>query len=184
MLLRKIINNLKYKNEYFDVLDEDGNVIGKESRETCHNGSKLLHPVIHVHIFNPDKKLLLQKRSKDKDIQPGKWDTSIGGHVMSGETTNNAIKREALEELGIKINFDKLIGIDKYISESDVEKEYVDSYAYFYDGRIKFQKSDIDEVCFFDLKELENLIEKNETTPNFVKEFHLLKKHKDNFFLF
>ena len=51
-----------------------GETIGKATRKECHSGSKQLHPVIHLHIFNDTGELYLQKRSMTKDIQPGKWD--------------------------------------------------------------------------------------------------------------
>ena len=65
------------QDELFPLVDEEGNVIGKATRKFCHGGTKPLHPVIHLHIFNSDGELYLQKRSKKKDIQPGKWDTAV-----------------------------------------------------------------------------------------------------------
>ena len=38
--------------ELFPIIDEQGHTIGKATRKECHNGSKLLHPVIHLQIFN------------------------------------------------------------------------------------------------------------------------------------
>ena len=168
--------------EWFDVVDEDNRVIGKATREQCHDGSKFLHPVVHVHIFNSEKKLLLQKRKLNKDIQPGKWDTSIGGHIQAGESLENAIKRESLEEAGITIELKKLIHIAKYVFESEIERELVFSYAYFYDGPITFQESEINEVRFFSYDKLKSLISQEETTPNFEKEFSLLNTAEQNFF--
>ena len=69
------------KDEWFPVVDATGLVLGKATRRECHNGSKKLHPVIHLHVFNEAGDLYLQKRSETKDIQPGKWDTAVGGHV-------------------------------------------------------------------------------------------------------
>lgn len=162
--------------EFFDIVDNNGKIIGKASRKECHNGSKLLHPVVHIHIVNSKKELLLQKRKMNKDIQPGKWDTSIGGHIVSGEFLNDAIKREANEELKINIKLNKLIKIDEYIYESEIEKEYVYSYAFNYSGKIIFQESEIDEVKFFSIKDLDELIKRKMVTPNFTNEFILLKK--------
>ena len=68
-------------SELFPIVDEEGHVIGKATRKECHGGSMLLHPVVHLHILNSNGDLYLQKRSVNKDIQPGKWDTSVGGHV-------------------------------------------------------------------------------------------------------
>ena len=79
--------------EMFPLVDEQGNIIGAATRGECHNGSKLLHPVIHLHVFNSKGELYLQKRPEWKDIQPGKWDTSVGGHVDLGESVEMALKR-------------------------------------------------------------------------------------------
>ena len=86
--------------EYFPLVDEDGNEIGLATRNECHSGTFLLHPVVHLHVINSDGALYLQKRADDKDIQPGKWDTSVGGHKAPGETIEQSLRREVSEELG------------------------------------------------------------------------------------
>jgi isopentenyldiphosphate isomerase len=71
--------------EWFPVVDEEGNEISIASRSVCHNGkSKLLHPVVHLHLLNGKGELYLQKRASTKDLLPGKWGTSIGGHINPG----------------------------------------------------------------------------------------------------
>ena len=87
--------------ELFPLVDEQGNVIGSATRRECHSGTMLLHPVVHLHVFNHAGELYLQKRSMNKDIQPGRWDTSVGGHVDYGESVEDALRREASEELGL-----------------------------------------------------------------------------------
>ena len=72
--------------ERFPLVDEEGTVVGVATRGACHNGSRLLHPVVHLHVFNAKGELYLQKRPEWKDIQPGKWDTAVGGHMDYGET--------------------------------------------------------------------------------------------------
>ena len=56
--------------EYFPVIDEDGNVIDRATRQECHNGSKILHAAVHLHVFNKEGDLYMQKRADWKDIQP------------------------------------------------------------------------------------------------------------------
>lgn len=82
------------KEERFPIVDEQGQVVGSATRGECHNGSRLLHPVVHLHVFNSRGELYLQKRPEWKDIQPGKWDTSVGGHMDYGETPEQALTRE------------------------------------------------------------------------------------------
>ena len=88
-------------DELFPLVDEAGNIIGSATRTECHSGSMLLHPVVHLHVVAPDGSIFLQKRSMNKDIQPGKWDTAVGGHIDLGECVGEALMREASEELGI-----------------------------------------------------------------------------------
>jgi isopentenyldiphosphate isomerase len=120
------------KEEIFPLVDHEGNVIGKATRGECHSGSKLLHPVVHLHVFNSKGQLYLQRRPDWKDIQPGKWDTAVGGHIDYGETPQDALRREVREELGIT-DFEPQ-AIDKYVFESAREKELVYVNRTIYDG--------------------------------------------------
>ena len=77
--------------------------------------------------------LLLQQRSLNKDVQPGKWDTSVAGHIDIGETPVEAALREALEEVGVK-GITPLF-ITKYIIETDQQSELSQCYYGIYDGK-------------------------------------------------
>ena len=156
--------------EYFPIVTEEGEVIGKASREECHSGTFLLHPVVHLHVFNSKGELYLQKRSLDKDIQAGKWDTSVGGHVDNDEEIEVALKREVREELSI-IEF-KYTFLSKYSYVSDREAELIYSYYTVYDGVIHPDPVEIAEGKFWDLKEIDNQIGKDVFTPNFENEFN------------
>ena len=155
--------------EFFPVVSKQGDVIGKASRKECHSGTFLLHPVIHLHVFNSAGELYLQKRAMDKDIQPGKWDTSVGGHVDYGEEIVVALKREVREELGITM-FDPIF-IRRYEFVSDREAELVHSYYTVYDGIIEPDPTEISEGKFWKLTEIENQLGKNVFTPNFESEW-------------
>lgn len=112
--------------EMFSIVDESGMIVGAATRGECHGGSKLLHPVVHLHVFNTKGDLYLQRRPEWKDIQPGKWDTAVGGHVDLGENVDIALKREAAEELNFE-DFDAQF-IKSYVFESARERELVNAF--------------------------------------------------------
>ena len=157
--------------EMFPLVDEEGNITGAATRGECHNGSKLLHPVVHLHVFNSQGELYLQKRPDWKDIQPGKWDTAVGGHVELGESVEMALKREAREELGITdFTPERLM---HYVFESAHEKELVFTHRTTYDGTVT-PSEELDGGRFWSLEEIRSNLGKEIFTPNFENEFRKL----------
>ena len=167
---------LKHRNEeWFPIVNEDGAVTGSAPRSVCHDGkSMLLHPVVHLHLFNKDGKLFLQKRSLQKDIQPGRWDTSVGGHLAPGQNVEDALKRETMEEIGIKDITPQFI--HRYVWESSRERELVFSFITVSEMVPEFDRNEIEEGCFWTLDEISKSIGKGIFTPNFEHEFGLLRQ--------
>ena len=152
----------------FPIVDEQGNVIGSATRGVCHDGSKLLHPVVHLHLFDSEGRIYLQQRPLWKDIQPGKWDTAVGGHVDYGETIEEALSREVHEELGIT-DFQPCF-LQQYVFESEREKELVHVFRTTYDGEI-LPSDELDGGRFWTMDEVRTAIGKETLTPNFEQEF-------------
>jgi len=174
-ITRNKLKTRKFKDEeWFPLVDEEGGVTGKAPRSVCHSGSKLLHPVVHVHIYNDKGQLFLQKRSTKKKIQPGKWDTAVGGHIAYGEDLETGLMREVEEEVGLKnLNYQY---ITKYIWESEIERELTHVFFAKKNGEIIVQPDEIDEGKFWTWKELQNNIGKGIFTPNLEHEFHQFSK--------
>lgn len=139
-------------DEYLEIVNEKGEIIGKELRSKVHSNPSLLHRVTHVLVFNSRGEVLLQKRSMRKDVAPGRWDTSVGGHVNAGETVEEAVLREMEEELGIKGIMPEFIY--SYIHSNNYESELVYSHHCLYEGKIKFNTDEIDEVRYWRLSEI------------------------------
>lgn len=162
------------QTEYFPIVDEKGNTIGKSTRQECHAGTFLLHPVVHLHVLNSKGELYLQKRSPDKDIQPNKWDTAVGGHVDYGESIETALLREAKEELNLSGFAPHFMFRYKFVSE--IEAELVHSYYALYDGEIIPDKKEISEGRFWNINEIKALLGKAVFTPNFENEFKMIEE--------
>lgn len=157
------------QQEIFPIVDEAGQVTGSATRGECHSGSKLLHPVVHLHVFNSKGEVYLQRRPEWKDIQPGKWDTAVGGHIDYGETPEVALCREVREELGIT-DFQPEF-VDKYVFESKRERELVYVHRTTYDGEICPSTEELDGGRFWTIQEIREAMGQGILTPNFESEF-------------
>lgn len=163
-------NNL----ELLPIVDEEGKIIGSATRGECHNGNKPLHPVVHMHILNTKGEMYLQRRPEWKEIQPGKWDTAVGGHVDFGEDITAALLRETCEEVGIT-DFEPVI-LTKYLFESERERELVYVYATVYSGEIA-PSEELDGGRFWSFQEIEETMGGGVLTPNFEQEFMKIKPY-------
>jgi isopentenyldiphosphate isomerase/intracellular septation protein A len=170
----KVKNNKYKKEEWLPLVDEKGTVIGQAPRSVVHSNKDLLHPVVHLHVINRRKQLFLQKRPASKLVQPGKWDTSVGGHVSVNQTIDAALFREAKEELGI-VDFTPVF-VCRYLWRSEIESELVFLYYTVYDGEIMCNAEEIDEGRFWNISEINRNLKTGTLTPNFEIEFGILKK--------
>lgn len=161
-------------SEWFPIVEPNGLVVGRATRTYCHSGAKPLHPVIHIHIIDRYSRIYLQKRSMRKDIQPGKWDTAVGGHVSYGEGIIEAAYREAFEELGL-IEFNPIM-LETYQFESEVEKEMVNVFAVVGTYELHPDHDEVDEGRWWELSDIDASLGKGVFTPNFESEFRMIRQ--------
>ena len=156
--------------ELFPEVDEAGNVVGQMSRAEAHDGTKRLHPVVHLHVFNSEGELYLQHRAKWKSVQPDKWDTATGGHVDLGEDVMTALAREVYEEIGLASDcyIPKLV--KTYIYENNIERELVYVFTTEYDGELFPSPTETQGGKLWPLSDIRAAIGKNILTPMFEKE--------------
>ncbi len=167
--LSSFVNMQDNQQEIFPIVDKTGKVIGSATRGECHSGSHLLHPVVHLHVFNSHGEVYLQKRPEWKDIQPGKWDTAVGGHIDYGETPEEALVREVREELGMTDFTPERVGL--YVFDSQRESELVYVHRTVYDGPVRPSADELDGGRFWSLDEIRSAIGNGILTPNFESEF-------------
>jgi len=163
------LNNPADIEEWLPLVNENGEVTGKALRSICHSGKEYLHPVVHLHVINSKGEIYLQKRPLNKIIQPGKWDTAVGGHISFGEDVKTSLQREAEEEIGIR-DFIPELAVE-YIWESSVEREFIYSFITEYDGLLTPDSTELDGGRFWSRSEIENNLGKGVFTPNFEEEY-------------
>jgi len=162
--------------EFFDIVDENDRVIGTAPRRECHGNPMLVHRAAHVLVFNRAGELLLQKRSPHKDIQPGKWDTSVGGHLDPGENYLEAAIREMSEELGLS----ELPLTFLYHSKirNEIESENIATYLTCHEGPFTFSQREIDSVRFWRQEEIDRGVGTGVFTPNFEEEWLMFQEFR------
>ena len=154
--------------ETFDVVDRSDKVIGRASREEVHRDG-LLHRSAHLLVFDGSGRALLQKRSMGKDRFPGRWDSSVSGHVDSGEGYDQCIVREAMEEIGIILEQtpERLFKIDA-CQETDQEFTWV--YRTDSEGPFAPDEEEISEIRWFTGDEISHLVKTDpeSVSPSFA----------------
>ena len=163
-------------DEFLDIVDQSDNVIGQSRRSDVHQRG-LLHRSIHLLVFNDSGELLMQKRSMKKDESPGKWCSSVAGHLDSGEAYDDCLIREAKEEIGLELNSvpGKLFKIEAH---EETGNEFTWVYHVTARGPFVFDPCEVTELRWFKLKEVDRLIQEQEDSfsSSFLEVFRRLSR--------
>lgn len=151
--------------EMFDVVDEQNVVIGQRPRGEVH-AEKLRHRAVHIFLFNKRGELFLQKRSRWKDKQPRKWDSSAAGHVNAGDDYEITAPRELQEELGVATPLVEIGAIDACPGTG---WEFVKIYRGEHNGPFRLPPSEIESGGFFKVEQVQRWIDARPT--DFAKGF-------------
>ena len=150
--------------ELWDLFDKDGNPTGETMVRGTPVPPERYHQVIHICIFNPDGKMLIQHRQPFKPTWSGMWDVSVGGAVAAGESVRIAAEREAAEELGYPLDLTDEVpamritfpdGFDNfYIVERDLDL-----------NRLRYQPEEVLEARWASKEEIFSMIDDGSFIP-------------------
>ena len=152
-----------------DWVDETDQVIGPISRKNIYRENASFR-TSHIFLFNSKGQLLLQKISEKKERYPGRYGSSVAGYVLSGESYEQAAKRKLMDELGVSNKEAKIKLVGKTFMEDMGRRKFVSLFLTTYDNELKPDSEQMDEVKFFDPKEITKMREKdaNVFTPTFL----------------
>jgi len=164
-------NPAENDEELLDLLDEEGLVIGRARRGDAHGQPSLRHRAVHIFVVNPKGEFYLQKRSRNKRVAPGLWDTSVGGHVPSGESYEEGALRELEEELGIVLpDPSPLRRHHDWIWTSDLETEHTRTFILKWDGPFHLNRTEVEDGRYWSMKEMERACGHGVLTENLEAE--------------
>jgi len=92
--------------EIWDVYDALRNPTGKTHQRGKPMEAGEYHMVVHGCVFNSRGQMLIQQRQPFKEGWPNLWDVTASGSALAGETPQQAMAREMLEEVGITHDFE------------------------------------------------------------------------------
>ncbi|MGZ4762718.1 MAG: NUDIX hydrolase [Ilumatobacteraceae bacterium] len=139
-------------DELVDIVDDNDMVIASVTRAEM-RAKRLQHRSVGIVVLSSDGRLLIHRRSLDKDIWPGWWDIAAGGVVTAGETYEDAAQRELAEELGVADVDLHYVGQSHYVD--DDLAALCRGYRVVHDGPFTFDDGEIVEARWVTLAELQ-----------------------------
>ena len=144
-------------DELFDVVDEQDRVTGQLTRREVHR-RKLRHRAVHILVRNRAGRVFLQKRSMQKDLFPGTWDSSAAGHVGAGEDYNGTALRELAEEIGCRPG-QPLQRLFKTEAREETGQEFVWVYRAESEGPFTLQPEEVESGDWFTVGEIDRWLQ-------------------------
>jgi len=154
------------------ALDSKGRVIGKKRRGECHRRG-IIHRAVHVIVFDRRRRIFVKKRSRSKDMFPGQWETSVGGHVTYGDDTKETAARELMEELGL---VESPICLGRFSYRGEEEKENITLFYVVTKKRPKLNRSEATKGEYLTIHKLEKVLSRRTFVDGTEEEICVIKR--------
>ena len=158
------------QDEQFVVVNEQDEIVGYKTRYECHHNKLCIHRSIAIALFNAKGKLVMQKRSKQKDLYPGYYTLSSTGHVRKGETYEQAATRELQEEMGVTDI--SLKRIKTFLVSAESETEMITLFTGTYNGTYSYPSDEVESLHYFSSQEIRKL---KHVTPSSIQSLKIIK---------
>lgn len=161
MQLLKWVNRMK---DMYDVFTKDGEYLGtRPLTEFNKDNPEFYFKIVWIILLNENDEILIQKRSDNLEVCPGKWEISASGHVDSGENELDAAVRETKEEVGVSLDKNNIKLIKRYIHKDAITDTYIARIRN--NTNITLQKEEVADAKWISLYEFKNLIYTDDFVP-------------------
>lgn len=144
------------------LLDEDGRPIGSAAKTAVHHAETPLHLGFSCYLFDTRGQVLLARRALGKRTWPGVWSNSFCGHPAPGEQVDDAVRRRAVQELGVSIESPVCLLPDfRYravAADGTVENEICPVFVARCDGRIHADPNEVMDWMWVSWEQLRSAV--------------------------
>lgn len=176
MSKKSLFQKANSPEEILDLVDKNDQIIGEVVRKEANADPSLLHREVGIVIVDTEQRILLQKRSAYKTVNPQMW-SICAGHIEKGGDPETTAHRELLEEYGFDTQLTFLQKeLHSYPHETHFAYLYVGKYT---DQAIQVEPAEIEMVKFVSKEQLDSMIKAGEKiNDHYFKAFEKIWENK------
>lgn len=159
--------------ELWDIYDKDRSKTNRLAERGKPLAKGDFHLVVHICIFSPDGRMLIQQRQPFKQGWPNLWDVTVGGSAIAGENSAAAAGRELFEEIGCRVDFSD----ERPFLTLRFERGFDDWYLLEKDvtlSELTLQQEEVQNVRWAGMEEILQMIEEGSFIPYYQSFIRLL----------
>lgn len=159
--------------EMLDIVDDQDRVLSQAPRSHVLRDYHI-HRAVMFFVFDAEDQVLVNQRSELKELYPGYWSIAFGGHVLAGESYDDAVRREIKEETGVDAPARLLTSFQKRTGD---ERENVKVYAVVAETEPVLFPAEIAQGRFMSLAEINEMIPRFDFLPETPSLLKILIEH-------